>query len=308
MSKKRPVQLHPYHKTRYRVQKLKVCKHCNAYTMLPEEPCASCGKRSLISVTARAETLARRSMQTHLLLVTLITLVAILFSHTFLQMALSAVTGIASLLTLRWFQRRALPYETNVELNKLLQRDEALITKGVFRNWEAALDLWKSEPVTAYEMLREISTVQRSSTIRLQQIALLDSFILRRDMDLELDPLLVRHFEPIVAEYIGEIAKLKRELIKEKTLRYVTTFEIEISQMEHGDAILTAVAAAAVRLKRYVQLYPNFIARYARHMPKDRFLRLYKMIAQQPLPEWGHLRDEVYSIYKERYQWDPDFQ
>lgn len=308
MNKKRPVQLHPYHKTRYRVQKLKVCKHCNSYTILPEEQCPSCGKRTLIPITSKAKTLARRSMQTNLLLVALIALVAVLFSNTFLQMALSAVSGIAGILILRWFQQKALPYETNCELNKLIQRDEAAITKGVFRDWEAALELWKSEPVKSYEMLREISTVQRSSTIRLQQIALLDSFILRKDMDLELEPLLVRHFEPIVAEYIGELAKLKRELIKEKALRYVTTFEIEISQMEHGDAILTAVASAAVRMKRYVQLYPNFIARYARHLPKDRFLRLYKMISQHQVPEWGHLREEVYQIYKERYQWDPDFQ
>ena len=308
MNKKRPVQLSPYHKTRHRVQKLKVCKHCHSYTILPKEQCASCGKRALIPVTSKAESMARRSMQTNLLLVTLIALVAVLFSNTFVQMALAVVSGIAGVLILRWFQRRALPYETACELNKLIQRDEAAITRDIFRDWESALELWKSEPVKAYEMLREISTVQRSSTIRLQQIALLDSFILRKDMDLELEPLLVRHFEPIVADYIGELAKIKRDLIKEKALRYVTTFEIEISQMDNGEAILTAVASAAVRMKRYVQLYPNYIARYARHLPKDRFLRLYKMISQHQVPEWNHLREEVYQIYKERYQWDPDFQ
>ncbi|MGZ9585589.1 hypothetical protein [Paenibacillus marinisediminis] len=308
MSAKKPVQFHPYNKTRHRVQKLKVCKHCHTYTVLPAKQCTNCGKKQIISVEQRSAILARRSLQSHLLLVALISLVAVLFSNTFLQMALSLAAGVVCILAMWYFQRKAIPYETTRELDKLIKRDESNIVKGVFRDWESAIGLWKTEPVKSYEMLREISTVQRSSTIRLQQIALLDSFILRKDMDLQLEPLLVSHFEPMLARYIGELARVKRDLIKERALRYVTTYEIEIYEMEQGTEILTAVVGAAVRMKHYVQLYPNFIARYARYLPKDRFLRLYNIIAQNSAQDWGGLRDEVYQIYKEQYQWDPDFQ
>lgn len=305
---KKPVQLHSYHKTRYRVQKLKLCKHCHTYSVLATAQCTNCGKKRILSIEDYAATLARRSMQSQLLLVVLMALVAVLFSNNFLQMGLSIAAGVIATLVIWFFQRKAIPYEKLRELNKLIEREQVDISKGIFRDWESAIELWKTEPVRAYEMLREISTLQRSDTIRLQQLALLDSFILRKDMELQLEQLLVRHFEPMLAEYIGTIARLKRDLIKHKVIRYVTTYEIEIYEMEQGTAILTAVVGAAVRMKRYVQLYPNFVARYARHLPKDRFLRLYKMIASDNTHDWGGLSDEVYQIYKERYQWDPDFQ
>ncbi|MNP56970.1 hypothetical protein D3C76_1517460 [compost metagenome] len=78
--------------------------------------------------------------------------------------------------------------------------------------------------------------------------------------------------------------------------------------MEHGIEILTSVAGAAVRLKQYVQAYPDFIRRYARRLPKDRFLRLYRLIRQYPEHPWGELAIEVSNIRSELYEWDPDFQ
>ncbi|MMZ69378.1 hypothetical protein D1872_322080 [compost metagenome] len=78
--------------------------------------------------------------------------------------------------------------------------------------------------------------------------------------------------------------------------------------MEKGEEILTGVAGAAIRLKHYVLAYSGFIARYARKLPKDRFLRLYRMLAESPGLESGELFAETARIYEEKYQWDADFQ
>ncbi|WP_195573737.1 hypothetical protein [Paenibacillus sp. 1001270B_150601_E10] len=308
MNKKQPVTLHSYHKTTHRYQKLKVCNHCRQYTMIPDEPCPHCGKERLISIEEKAAQQANRATAVHVLLLILIALAGVLFGQTFLQMSLAAAAGIAAVAVYVLIQQRVKHFYAMKELGKLIARDEERIVEGVFRNWEQAIELWKTEPVRTYEMLREISTLQRSEMIRIQQVALLNTFILRKDMEIELEPLMLRHFEPMLAELIGELAKVKRSAIKERAIKYVSKYEIEVLEMEQGEQILSHVVGAAVRMKPYVASNPNFIARYARYLPKDRFLRLYNMLSLSPSAEWGHLADEVFRIYKERYQWDADFQ
>ncbi|MNH99703.1 hypothetical protein D3C73_524820 [compost metagenome] len=77
--------------------------------------------------------------------------------------------------------------------------------------------------------------------------------------------------------------------------------------MDKGTAILAAVAAAAVRLKRYVLLYSSMIGRYIQELPKDRFLRLSKMIASSPYEAWNGLDLKVSEVREAKYRWDPDF-
>ncbi|MNJ63027.1 hypothetical protein D3C77_588910 [compost metagenome] len=127
-------------------------------------------------------------------------------------------------------------------------------------------------------------------------------------MELELEPLLLENFDPELAAYIGELTKIKRELIKDRTFKYIIKYEQQIITMEHGEDILAGVAGAAVRMQRYVLAYAGFIARYARRLPKDRFLRLYRIIAEHPGLDWGELKAETTRIYEEKYQWDADFQ
>lgn len=80
-------------------------------------------------------------------------------------------------------------------------------------------------------MLREMAVLIHNDRIRLQQVALLQSFVLRKDMELTLDPLLIKSFEPLMVRYIGEIARLNRELIKDRTFRYVVFYERRILEL-----------------------------------------------------------------------------
>ncbi|WP_088548117.1 hypothetical protein [Paenibacillus aquistagni] len=308
MTKKQPVTLLPYHKTTYRYQKLKICNHCRQYTLIADEPCPHCGRDQLISIEKKAEQLAQRSTAVHVLLMIAAALLGILFGETFLQMGLAAAVGAAAVAVYVIIRERTKSFFAMKELGQLIERDEAKMIEGLFRNWEDAIELWKTEPVNTYERLREISTLQRSEMIRIQQIALLNTFILRKDMEIDLEPIMLRHFEPMLAELIGEVAKVKRDAIKEHAIKYMVNYEIEVLELNQGDQLLAQVVGAAVRMRTYVEAYPNFIARYARYLPKERFLRLYNMLSRSASSSLGHLTDEVYRIYKERYQWDADFQ
>ncbi|AIQ67106.1 hypothetical protein [Paenibacillus graminis] len=307
VNNKKPVTFRPFKTPRYAYDKLRICRRCGRYTALSEDRCGQCGRAALTAVEQNAVTLAGRKMHTRLLFILLLTLGAVYFGQSLQQMALCGAGGIVLAGLLLLTQRKVRQNENLYALNALLGRSIDSIRDGLEINRQEAVSVLRENDVLAYEKLREISILLRGDRVARQRIALLHGFQLRKDMQLELEQLLLKDFEPLLAEYIGEIAKVRPELIKDRTLRYVKTYEVQILQMDKGTAILAAVAAAAVRLKRYVLLYSSMIGRYIQELPKDRFLRLSKMIASSPYEAWNGLDLKVSEVREAKYRWDPDF-
>ncbi|MEV5025300.1 hypothetical protein [Paenibacillus sp. LPE1-1-1.1] len=308
MTMKLPVRLTPYIKTRYPYNKLKICRRCNYFTVLGESECPVCGKFALQSAEERAASVLRRSFWRSRLIVLFITIVGLVLSGSAMQTALLAIGGTALLALLWTMQGRSNPALLRLELEKLFHREAYTLIAGLANDRETAIAVFHNgDKPLAYEMLREIGALVHTDQLRIEQILLLQSFVLRKDMDLMLEPLLMDHFNPDLVEYIGELAKIRRDLLKENAFRYILLYEAQILKMEHGESILIGVAGAAVRMKRYLTLYPYLVLRYARKLPKDRFLRLYRMIQSNPKSTFGPLYEEVMSVYNERYKWDEDF-
>lgn len=306
--KKIPVYFRPYHKPRQLYQLVHRCASCQAFTALEEEVCPSCSKASLRPLERQAASRVRRSMQTKRLFALLLGLIGILLSDTFGQLALCAAASIL-MIGLLWFvQRKTMASEVSRELDQLLQREEEQLAQDLYRDWEHAFSHWDDDKQLTYELLRELRPLIRNDTIRLQQLALLHYFALRKDMELELEPLLLQQYDPLLADYIGEIARIKRDLIKDRTFQYVIHYEPEILGLDNGQDILAGVAGAAVRMKRYVLAYPGLVRRYAHRLPKERLLRLHRMIRQHPNEKWDRVAEEVNRIVHDKYEWDPDFQ
>lgn len=306
MNKKRPVTFRPFKAPRYAYDKLRICRHCGRYTALGEERCSKCGRASLIAVEQQAAALTRRKMQTHLLFILLLTLASVYFGNSIQQMVLCGAGGLLLAGLLYYTQRKVRQNENLHSLNEMLGRGIDIIKEGLEINRQEAVSVLRENDVLAYEKLRELSILLRGDRISRQRVALLHGFLLRRDMDLELEQLLLKEFEPLLAEYIGEIAKVRPDLIKERTLRYVKNYEEDIRQMDNGLMILTGVAGAAVRMKRYALLYSSMIGRYVHNLPKDRFMRLSKLIAASPHEPWNGLDLKVAEIREVKYRWDPE--
>lgn len=306
MNKKRPVTFRPFKAPRYAYDKLRICRHCGRYTALGEERCSKCGRASLLAVEQQAAALTRRKMQTHLLFILLLTLASVYFGNSIQQMVLCGAGGLLLAGLLYYTQRKVRQNENLHSLNEMLGRGIDIIKEGLEINRQEAVSVLRENDVLAYEKLRELSILLRGDRISRQRVALLHGFLLRRDMDLELEQLLLKEFEPLLAEYIGEIAKVRPDLIKERTLRYVKNYEEDIRQMDNGLMILTGVAGAAVRMKRYALLYSSMIGRYVHNLPKDRFMRLSKLIAANPHEPWNGLDLKVAEIREVKYRWDPE--
>jgi hypothetical protein len=308
VNKKRPVTFRPFKTPRYAYDKLRICRHCGQYTALGEDRCSKCGKDSLITVEKQAASIAGRKMHTRLLFILLLTLASVYFGNSIEQMMLCGAGGILLAGLLYYTQRKARQNENLRSLNELLGRGIGIIKEGLEINRQEAVSVLREDDVLAYEKLRELSILLRGDRIARQRIALLHGFLLRKDMDLELEQLLLKDFEPLLAEYIGEIAKVRPDLIKDRTLRYVKNYEVEIRHMNNGMTILTGVAGAAVRMKRYALLYSSMIGRYVQDLPKDRFMRLSKLIAANPHEPWNGLDQRVADIREAKYRWDPEVQ
>jgi hypothetical protein len=308
VNKKRPVTFRPFKAPRYAYDKLRICRHCGQYTALGEDRCTKCGKDSLITVEKQAASIAGRKMHTRLLFILLLTLASVYFGNSIEQMMLCGAGGILLAGLLYYTQRKVRQNENLRSLNELLGRGIGIIKEGLEINRQEAVSVLREDDVLAYEKLRELSILLRGDRIARQRIALLHGFLLRKDMDLELEQLLLKDFEPLLAEYIGEIAKVRPDLIKDRTLRYVKNYEVEIRHMNNGMTILTGVAGAAVRMKRYALLYSSMIGRYVQDLPKDRFMRLSKLIAANPHEPWNGLDQRVADIREAKYRWDPEVQ
>lgn len=308
MNKKRPVTFRPFKAPRYAYDKLRICRHCGQYTALGEERCTKCGKASLVTVEQQAASIAGRKMHTRLLFILLLTLASVYFGNSIGQMMLCGAGGILLIGLLYYTQRKVRQNENLRSLNELLGRGIGIIKEGLEINRQEAVSVLREDDVLAYEKLRELSILLRGDRIARQRIALLHGFLLRKDMDLELEQLLLKDFEPLLAEYIGEIAKVRPDLIKDRTLRYVKNYEEDIRHMNNGMTILTGVAGAAVRMKRYALLYSSMIGRYVQDLPKDRFMRLSKLITANPHEPWNGLDHRVADIREEKYRWDPEVQ
>ncbi|OKP98850.1 hypothetical protein [Paenibacillus sp. P46E] len=307
VNKKKPVTFRPFKTPRYAFDKLRICRRCSRYTALGEERCSKCGHAALTPVEKHAVSLTGRKMHTRLLLILLLTLGSVYFGQSLQQMALCGAGGIVLAVLFLLMQRKVRQNENLYALNELLGRSIDSIGEGLEINRQEAVSVLRENDVLAYEKLREISILLRGDRVARQRVALLHGFQLRKDMNLELEQLLLKDFEPLLAEYIGEIAKVRPELIKDRTLRYVKTYEVQILEMDRGAAILTAVAGAAVRLKRYALLYSGMIGRYIQELPKDRFIRLSRMISASPYEAWNGLDLKVAEVREAKYRWDPDF-
>lgn len=306
VNKKKPVTFRPFKAPRYAHDNLRVCRHCGRYTALGEERCGKCGRAALTPVEKQATSIAGRKMHTRLLLILLLTLVSVYFGESLQQMVLCAAGGAVLAGLLFYTQRKVRQNQNLYALNELLGRNIINIKEGLEINRQEAVSVLRENDVLAYEKLREISILLRGDRIARQRIALLHGFQLRKDMYLELEQLLLKDFEPLLAEYIGEIAKVRPDLIKDRTLRYVKNYEAQILEMDKGAAILVGVAGAAVRLKRYALLYSGMIGRYIQDLPKDRFLRLSRLISASPYEAWNGLDLKVAEVREAKYRWDPE--
>ncbi|MCP1307846.1 hypothetical protein [Paenibacillus tyrfis] len=309
MTTKTAVQFRKTQATSHLFDRLQQCRRCSRYSCLWDDRCLSCeAEQSRSAVPEQAGAVLKHRRQTGMLAVGAIGALAFLLARNAEQMILSVV-GAALLLALFVFLHKryeAILYRRT--LSRLLLQDQQKIREGLLLDIDdAEADLRAEDFKTAYEKFREIGYFIQDDSIKILKVYCLNKFILRSDMDLELSSLLPNRFDKDVIEYMHEIGKVRPQLITREALDYVMKYRGMIERLPEGRDVLTAAAGAALRVKSNLHAYRSLLLDHAQELPKERLLRLCRLLAEQPDAD-PELTQKARDAVKLKYDFDPEFQ
>jgi len=226
-----------------------------------------------------------------------------------LQLAVAFAAAIAMLAGYFLLNKRYESSNETYQFQKLLVGQIPRISLGLDHDLKnTSEDIQNAKYKEAYEKLRELGYFLRNDTIKNNKIVCLRRFIIRKDMELELETIIPGRFDKPFVLYLYEVSKVNKQLIRKSVLDYVQLHRESIEGLENGKEIMTNVVAAAIRMKYFVETYAQLVSDYVDFLPKERFLRLCKMLADSPSLGTEPLYRKCKETARVRYGFDPDFQ
>ncbi|OCA88079.1 hypothetical protein A8F94_09680 [Bacillus sp. FJAT-27225] len=303
---KQAVQISGKKRTLHLFQKLKMCKKCNRYSVLKDETCPKCG-----STYTYAEQLARSLFRTKLLneaaMILILVSLGIIFSTTLDSLYYCLIAGVLFCIGYVVMTAMFLKSEYYLQLEKLLESDSLRIQRGImFDSEQARIDIRENRVADAYDKLTEISDFIKNDQIRIRRIMALNDIELRKDMELELDSLVPSAYDKDFMNYALEAIRLDRSLVTRNVIGYFIDYRYEIERDFGLDALIN-VAGSAVRAKLYIQEFAGFLLEFLEYLPKDRLLRLCRILEADPEENWGPLKLRARQTAERRFGFDPEF-
>lgn len=308
MGTKKAVQFKKQKHTRFAYQKLNYCLKCNTYTAFQEATCLECGSDRLQSIDKHVDIITKRRFQFDQIFIMILFFLGIIFSGNLMELGLITLFSVLVLIFINFLQRKNFSTERSNNLLNLVKSQSIQISENLNRNVNAIYTNMKDQNYKkAYEQLRDISTLLIDDNKKIQKLICLDQFLLRKDMELEADSLIISEYSIGLVYYIFEIAKVNRNLIKKKTIDYIIQYEGEILKLDSGYDILASVAGATLRTKQHVMSYKAFLIKYIRYLKHERLLRLCKLINNYYSDEWEGIRAETIRVIHENFENDLEF-
>jgi hypothetical protein len=310
MMNKIAVQFRKNRKVNHAFQRLKYCISCGNYSVMFDNQCPTCkAQSSFISVEEYSSALNQRLTQAEIFSLVSIYCVCLVLASNLTQLSVAFFAGIALMAVYFFLLKRYKPYIEAYRLQKLLVKQTPLIAKGLEQGTQEAVDdIQNHKYKDAYEKLREVGAFLTNDRIKVRKIMCLNNLIIRKDMELELESIIPSEYDKDFIAYLYEVSKVNKQLIRQSVLDYVVIHRERIELLENGKDILTNVVGAALRMKHYVETYQSIIIDYVELLPRERFLRLCKMLAASPQSDWNELANKCKETTRIWYGFDPDFQ
>ncbi|WP_058301496.1 hypothetical protein [Gorillibacterium timonense] len=295
--------------TKYRYERLRHCDKCGSFTSLRGPVCSSCKRSGTLKPLARIGAgKARFRTAVEALLLTAAAISAVYLSPNAVQRTATALLGAGLLVGYGLLLRRYSGIFAPYRLHRLLVEKSPQIADGLDADEKAAEADYEADRYReCYEKLREVGVFVLEDRIRYNKIICLGRFVLRKDMDLELESVVPRKYSKLFVHYMWEVSKVNRTLIREKSLDYALRFRSDIEKLSYGTELLTNVASAALRSKTNLSACEYLIGDYAIALPRDRFIRLCGMLSNARW-EYPNLTARVAQIAESRYAHDPEVQ
>jgi hypothetical protein len=313
MSNKIAVQLRKWSPSSHRYNRLRYCTHCGNYTSLSwHAACPTCEKEGhFIELDRLAGRITSHRRVRDYIWTIVIACCAIWFSNSTTDLIYSLAAIPISLLVITLLHKRYRSALDNHALQRLLLYETPLIRQGLDQDEkQAAHDMNEEHYKDAYEKLREASGILNKESIKAAKLHCLNRFILRSDMDLELDTLVPNRFDQAFVLYMHQVIKLNPQLVRSSVLDYVMKYKADIEKHmgEQGDEIMAAAAGAALRMRIYVVRYSDLIRPYMVRFSRDRLLRLIQMLDTESDGSLKPMQKQALYVARTNYHYDPEFQ
>ncbi|MDF2855934.1 MAG: hypothetical protein K0Q87_1785 [Neobacillus sp.] len=293
-------------RTKYRFQKLKMCKKCQCYSVLKGKNCPECGT-VFKGVEGIAKAYVWKQLYSETLWILLFVCLGGIFAPTIGARYYTLITGVSFtlgyvILTFIFFKG-----ESFYQLRKLIFTDILKIKTGIQHDSnQAREDIKENNVSAAYDKLLEIGELIYNDQLKIRTVIALNKIALRKDMNLELEHLLPSSYDKEFVKYALEVGKINRQLIKKSCIAYFIKYKMEIIH-DFGVDTLMSIAGTALRMKLYIHEFSEFIQENIDYFPKERILRLCSIIHSHPEENWGGLAEITQQHVLIKYSYDPDF-
>lgn len=272
---KTPVKFSHFTLNEKLTNQLYLCKSCGGYTLLRMEHCSHCSQaKGYLSMDQFISKKYRLKFQSDVFLLLFLLFIAVLFTFNPISIAIIGIIGAAAIILFCIFKLLIRSSEKNYLLMNQVTADREKIKRGIHVNKTfAEKKIQDYAYLEAYEILRIIGLFSNDDDTKKLKLTCLNTFIIRKDMQLEMDTVVPNMYSKEFITYLANAAKVQRQLVNKKVLDYVVTYEREI-QEHFSNEIFIIVAGAALRMKQYFLIYEEFIMKYADDLPKERIIRL----------------------------------
>jgi hypothetical protein len=292
--------------TKYRFQKLKMCKKCNTYSVLKDENCPKCGA-AYISIEGLAKSIYKNHLISEVIAILIFVSIGIVFAPTMKVVYYTSITGLSFCLAYVLLTVFFIKNEYYQQLKKLFYADLIKIKAGIAQDTELAKEDIKQERVAAaYDKLREIGDFIYSDQIKILIVRTLNKIALRKNMELVLEPLIPSSYDKDFVKYALGVLKINRTLVTKKCIAYFFNYRSETIR-DFGMESLLIVADMTLRMRLYILEFSGFIEEFIEYLPKGRLLRLCSIINSHPEVDWGSLEEKTKQLIALKYNYDPDF-
>ena len=300
MDERFPVQIEPMQRVGHSFEALFYCRKCSSYTSLPEDGCKECGGNKLISFNTMVDRIFKRTKRMEIfflinLFLVLILLAGYLFPMSLNELLISFLVFIICLLGLVAIQKHFKEDLRTFELTKILKAESQTIKSSLEEDRKLINNnLLKGDYLLAYKQLRALGIIVKTSYIKENKLRCLNRFVIRSDMPLEMDDLLLPSYDRDLVVYIYELSKVQRNLIKQPTIDYMIEHEeLILNNFDNANIILGNIAGAAFYSKSKLELNKDFILRYIEEISQDRLVRMEKLITSNHNYDWTALEEAL---------------
>ena len=293
-------------RTTYRFQMFKMCKKCTCYSVLKDENCPECGT-SYAGVESLAKSICKSRIVSEAIAILLFVGIGTVFTPTMKIVNYTLFAGLSFFCTYVLLTFLFIKKEYYQQLKKLFYADLIKIKAGIAQDTILAMDdINHDRAAAAYDKLLDISDLIYSDQVKILCVRALNKMTLRKDMMLVLEPLIPTSYDKDFVKYALKVLKIKRTLITKRCIAYFINYQSEVIRDFGMESFLT-VAGMTLKMKLYILEFADFIEGFIEFLPKERLLRLCRIMNSHPKENWGSLGEKTKRLIALKYSYDPDF-